>query len=63
MDWVKLSSRYYLDPAVASLDDAAPYVRHQLERHGYFVTDRHDHAPGRPVLNRIAPLRDTWTSK
>lgn len=23
MDWVKLSSRYYLDPAVASLDDAA----------------------------------------
>jgi glutaminyl-tRNA synthetase len=25
--------------------------------------ERHDHAPGRPVLNRIAPLRETWTSK
>lgn len=23
MDWVKLSARYYLDPAIASLDDAA----------------------------------------
>ena len=37
--------------------------RFQIERHGYFVTERHDHAPGRPVLNRIAPLRETWTPK
>ena len=37
--------------------------RFQFERHGYFVADRHDHAAGRPVFNRIAPLRDTWTSQ
>jgi len=47
----------------ASLADAAPDQRFQIERHGYFVTERHDHAPGRPVLNRIAPLRETWTPK
>ena len=40
---------------------AAPDQRFQIERHGYFVTDRIDHAPGRPVLNRITTLRDTWT--
>ncbi|MGZ5186631.1 MAG: glutamine--tRNA ligase/YqeY domain fusion protein [Caldimonas sp.] len=45
----------------AALADANADERFQIERHGYFVTDRHDHAPGRPVLNRIAPLRDTWT--
>ena len=47
----------------ASLADAAPDQRFQIEPHGYFVTERHDHAPGRPVLNRIAPLRETWTPK
>ena len=45
----------------AALAQASPDQRFQIERHGYFVTDRHDHAPGRPVLNRIAPLKDTWT--
>jgi glutaminyl-tRNA synthetase len=43
--------------------NAAADTRFQIERHGYFVTERHDHAPGRPVLNRIAPLRETWTPK
>jgi glutaminyl-tRNA synthetase len=47
----------------ATLAGAAADRRFQIERHGYFVTDRRDHAAGRPVLNRIAPLRDTWTSK
>ena len=47
----------------ASLASAAADQRFQIERHGYFVTERHDHAPGRPVLNRIAPLRETWTAK
>ena len=47
----------YLEASLAQ----APADQHfQIERHGYFVTDRHDHAPGRPVLNRIAPLRDNW---
>jgi glutaminyl-tRNA synthetase len=46
-----------------ALAEAAPDQRFQIERHGYFVTERHDHAPGRPVLNRIAPLRETWTPK
>jgi glutaminyl-tRNA synthetase len=47
----------------AGLAKAAADERFQIERHGYFVTEPHDHAPGRPVLNRIAPLRETWTSK
>ena len=33
--------------------------RFQFERHGYFVTDRRDHAPQRPVFNRITGLRDS----
>jgi glutaminyl-tRNA synthetase len=33
----------------------------QFERHGYFVADRVDHAAGRPVFNRIAPLKDNWS--
>ena len=35
--------------------------RFQFERHGYFVADRVDHGPARPVFNRIATLRDTWS--
>ncbi len=45
----------------AALARAEPGERFQIERHGYFVTDRYDHAPGRPVLNRITTLRDTWS--
>ncbi|HVK32510.1 MAG TPA: glutamine--tRNA ligase, partial [Burkholderiaceae bacterium] len=36
-------------------------ARLQFERHGYFVADRIDHAPGRPVFNRITGLKDSWT--
>ncbi|HEX2138211.1 MAG TPA: glutamine--tRNA ligase/YqeY domain fusion protein [Woeseiaceae bacterium] len=32
----------------------------QFERLGYFCADSGDHAPGRPVFNRIVTLRDTW---
>ena len=32
----------------------------QFERLGYFVPDRVDSTAARPVLNRIATLRDTW---
>jgi glutaminyl-tRNA synthetase len=34
--------------------------RVQFERHGYFVADRVDSAPGRPVFNRIVTLKDSW---
>ena len=43
-----------------SLAGAQPDDKFQFERHGYFVADRHDHAPGRPVINRIASLKDSW---
>jgi glutaminyl-tRNA synthetase len=47
----------YVEPALAGV---APETRFQFERHGYFVTDRIDHTPDRPVFNRIAALKDTW---
>ena len=37
-----------------------PGERFQFERHGYFVTDRVDHAPGWPVFNKITGLKDGW---
>jgi glutaminyl-tRNA synthetase len=46
-----------LEPA---LREAAPETRFQFERHGYFVADRRDSAPGRPVFNRTVTLRDSW---
>ena len=46
-----------VEPSLAS---AAANERFQFERHGYFVTDRLDHSPARPVFSRIASLRDTW---
>jgi glutaminyl-tRNA synthetase len=45
-----------------SLAAAQPDDKVQFERHGYFVADRVDHAPGRPVFNRIAGLKDTWSA-
>ncbi|AVP98836.1 glutamine--tRNA ligase [Ahniella affigens] len=44
----------------ASLQDIAPESRYQFERLGYFVTDRLDHQPGKPVFNRICTLRDSY---
>ena len=32
----------------------------QFERHGYFVADRVDHAPGKAVFNLSVGLKDTW---
>ena len=42
-----------------SLAGAAAGSRYQLERTGYFCVDP-DTAPGRLVLNRTVPLRDSW---
>ena len=44
----------------SGLADAAPESRFQFERHGYFVADRRDHRPERPVYNRTVGLKDTW---
>ena len=47
----------YLEPG---LREAAPEARFQFERHGYFVADRVDSQPGKPVFNRIVGLKDSW---
>ncbi|MEG1455160.1 MAG: glutamine--tRNA ligase, partial [Comamonas sp.] len=47
----------FVEPSLAG---AAPDTRFQFERHGYFVTDRLDHAPGKPVFNKITGLKDSW---
>ncbi|HQR50155.1 MAG TPA: glutamine--tRNA ligase/YqeY domain fusion protein, partial [Methylophilaceae bacterium] len=46
-----------LEPA---LKEAQPEDRFQFERHGYFVADRRDSQPGKPVFNRTVTLRDAW---
>lgn len=50
----------YVEPAAAQ---ATPEQGFQFERLGYFVADRYDHAPGKPVFNRSVTLRDTWATK
>lgn len=50
----------YVEPAAAH---AAPETPFQFERIGYFVADRYDHSPDRPVFNRSVTLRDAWSGK
>ncbi|WP_222565141.1 glutamine--tRNA ligase/YqeY domain fusion protein [Novilysobacter antarcticus] len=50
----------YIEPAAA---DAKPEQSWQFERLGYFIADRHDHTPARPVFNRSVTLRDIWAAK
>jgi glutaminyl-tRNA synthetase len=40
--------------------EGAPGDYYQFERNGYFCHDSEDSKPGRPVLNRIVTLRDSW---
>ena len=47
----------YVEPSLAT---AKPDEKFQFERHGYFVADRKDHAPGRLVFNRVTALKDSW---
>jgi glutaminyl-tRNA synthetase len=42
-----------------SLAEAGPGARYQFERQGYFCVDP-DSAPGKLVVNRTVPLRDSW---
>jgi glutaminyl-tRNA synthetase len=46
--------------AEPGLAGAAPGSIHQFERLGYFCADS-DTAPGAPVFNRTATLRDSWS--
>jgi glutaminyl-tRNA synthetase len=46
-----------VEPAVA---EGKPGDFYQFERTGYFCHDLEDSKPGRPVLNRIVTLRDSW---
>ncbi|MGB2833935.1 MAG: glutamine--tRNA ligase/YqeY domain fusion protein [Methylotenera sp.] len=43
-----------------SLKDAKAEDSFQFERHGYFVADKKDSVPGKPVFNRTVTLRDAW---
>ncbi len=47
----------YAEPAVA---EAAVGEYYQFERVGYFCVDP-DSAPGKPIFNRTATLKDTWS--
>ena len=49
--------RAYLEPGMS---EALPEQRFQFERHGYFVADARDSAPGKPVFNRVTTLKDSW---
>jgi len=46
-----------VEPGLAAV---APGDRYQFERTGYFCVDSKDGSKGRPVFNRIVPLRDSW---
>ncbi len=44
-----------------SLAEATAENHYQFERTGYFYVDPVDSSAGKPVFNRTATLRDTWT--
>jgi glutaminyl-tRNA synthetase len=48
----------YVEPSLAHVPAGEHF---QFERHGYFVSDRVDHAGGKLVFNKITGLKDTWT--
>ncbi len=45
----------YVEPSLAQ---AQPDQKFQFERFGYFVADRKDHQPGKPVFNKVTGLKD-----
>jgi glutaminyl-tRNA synthetase len=50
----------YGEPALAKI---APGSHVQLERLGYFFADPETSRPDHPVLNRVVPLKDTWSAR
>jgi glutaminyl-tRNA synthetase len=57
-DSLQVLGSAFLEPSLA---DAAPGSGFQFERQGYFFVDPST-ADGRPVFNRTATLRDSWSS-
>jgi glutaminyl-tRNA synthetase len=53
----KRATTAYVEP---SLIQAGPEDRFQFERNGYFIADRVDTKPEKPVFNRAVTLRDSW---
>ncbi|MDE2365451.1 MAG: glutamine--tRNA ligase/YqeY domain fusion protein [Betaproteobacteria bacterium] len=47
----------FVEPA---LNQVQPEECFQFERNGYFISDRRDTVPGKPVFNRSVTLRDSW---
>ena len=47
----------FVEPSLAG---AQPDDKFQFERNGYFVADRKDHTPQRPVFNLAVSLRDSF---
>jgi glutaminyl-tRNA synthetase len=56
-DSLAILANCYVEPG---LKDAVPGTGYQFERLGYFCADLKDSRPGKPVFNRIVPLRDSW---
>ena len=50
----------FVEPALAQ---AKPDDKFQLERTGYFVADRVDHKPEKPIFNLAVGLKDNWKKK
>ena len=57
------SKRIVTGYAEPSIIQAAPEDRLQFERQGYFVADRYDHRPDRPVFNRVTTLKDSFARR
>ncbi|AUR50947.1 glutamine--tRNA ligase/YqeY domain fusion protein [Aquella oligotrophica] len=47
----------YIEPAIKT---ARNEDRFQFERVGYFVADRYDYSPDKPVFNKTVGLKDNW---
>ncbi len=56
----QLLENCWVEPGLAA---SAPESCFQFEREGYFVADRYDHSPEKPVFNKTIGLRDTWGGK
>jgi len=59
-DSLKILTNCFVEPG---LKDAAPGSGCQFERLGYFCVDARDSTAGRPVFNRVVPLRDSWVKR
>ncbi len=56
-DSLRVLENCWVEPGLAACEAESNF---QFEREGYFVADRYEHRPGRPVFNRTIGLRDTW---